>query len=124
MNDARFVVALGLGSVGLIASLTGVVGLIRMPDLYTRIQCATKNVTMGALPMLVAVAVAKGPLTPFGSRALLIAFLLLVASPMASFALAQAARRVRVPMWDGAVIDQSIDDEASEHHGRDQRASS
>jgi multicomponent Na+:H+ antiporter subunit G len=94
------------GVIGLAASLSGVVGIIRMPDLYCRVQCATKNVTMGALPMLVAVVVAKGPISPFGSRALLLAFLLMVASPLATYALSRAAYHVGVEMWDGAVIDQ------------------
>jgi multicomponent Na+:H+ antiporter subunit G len=94
------------GVIGLAASLSGVVGIIRMPDLYCRVQGATKNVTMGALPMLVAVVVAKGPISPFGSRALLLAFLLMVASPLATYALSRAAYHVGVEMWDGAVIDQ------------------
>lgn len=95
------------GVIGLAASLSGVVGIIRMPDLYCRIQCATKNITMGALPMLVAVVVAKGPISPFGSRALVLAFLLMVASPLASYALSRSAYQVGVKMWDGAVIDQA-----------------
>lgn len=103
MTEARTIAAAVLGSIGLAASLSGVVGIIRMPDLYTRVQCATKNVTLGALPMLAAVVLIKGPITQYGSRALLIAFLLLVASPTASYALVRAAYRVGVPMWEGAV---------------------
>lgn len=98
-----------LASVGLAASASGVVGIVRMPDLYTRCQSATKNVTMGAIPVLLAVVIARGPLSPFGSRALVIAVLLLVASPMATLALVRAAYRDGLPMWPGAVIDQPDD---------------
>ncbi len=95
---------------GLFFSLSGAVGILRMPDVYTRLQCSSKNVTMGALPMLLAVVVAKGPVSPFGSRALLVAVLVLVFNPMAAHALARAAYRTGVPMWPGSVVDQARPD--------------
>jgi multicomponent Na+:H+ antiporter subunit G len=94
-----------LAVVGLAFSLSGALGVLRMPDVYCRIQCSSKNVTMGALPLLLAVVVAKGPLTTYGGRALLVAALLLVINPVASHALARAAYRTGVPMWRGAVVD-------------------
>jgi multicomponent Na+:H+ antiporter subunit G len=101
--------------VGLGFSLSGVVGILRMPDLYTRIQCSSKTVTMGALPALVAVVVGEGPITSYGSRALIIAFLLLVVNPMSSHALARAAYKAGIPMWKGAAVDQdAANDQASE----------
>ncbi len=94
-----------LGGLGLLVSFTGALGVVRMPDVYCRIQCSTKNVTLGALPLLAAVVVAKGVVSTFGSRALAVAFLLLVVNPTASHALARAAYRRGVPMWPGAVVD-------------------
>lgn len=102
--------ALVLIIVGLFFSLSGAVGILRMPDVYTRLQCSSKNVTMGALPMLLAVVVAKGPVSPYGSRALLVAVLVLVFNPMAAHALARAAYRTGVPMWPGSVVDQARPD--------------
>ena len=99
-----FVIALVV--IGLAFSISGAVGILRMPDLYTRIQCSSKTITMGALPVLVALAVGEGPFTPYGSHALLVAVLLLVVNPLASHALARAAYRSGVPMWKGAVVDQ------------------
>ncbi len=96
--------------VGLFFSLSGAVGILRMPDVYTRLQCSSKNVTMGALPMLLAVVVAKGPVSPYGSRAVLVAVLVLVFNPMAAHALARAAYRTGVPMWPGSVVDQARPD--------------
>jgi multicomponent Na+:H+ antiporter subunit G len=92
--------------IGLFFALSGVVGILRMPDVYTRIQCSSKTITMGALPLLVALAVAEGPFTTYGSRALLVAFLLFVVNPAASHALARAAYKTGVPMWEGAVVDE------------------
>jgi multicomponent Na+:H+ antiporter subunit G len=104
-----FVIALCVIGVGF--SLTGAVGILRMPDVYTRVQCATIGVTMGAVPLLVALVVATGPLTTYGSRALIVAVLLLLVNPIASHALVRAAHKTRVPVWSGAVVDETADDE-------------
>lgn len=92
--------------VGVFFSLSGAIGILRMPDVYTRIQCSSKTITAGALPLLVGLAVAKGPFTEYGSRALLVAVLLLLVNPVAAHALARAAYKTGVPMWPGAVADQ------------------
>jgi multicomponent Na+:H+ antiporter subunit G len=104
------VVVVVLALCGLFFSLSGAVGLVRMPDLYCRIQCSSKNVTMGALPLLLAVVVEKGVVSAFGSRALLVAFLLFAINPLSAHALARAAYRTGIPMWPGAVVDQARSD--------------
>jgi multicomponent Na+:H+ antiporter subunit G len=86
-------------ALGLAVSVSGAVGILRMPDVYLRIQASTKNVTLGALPVLAGLVVAKGFFTPYTGRALIIAVLLLVMNPIASHALARAAYKARVPMW-------------------------
>jgi multicomponent Na+:H+ antiporter subunit G len=99
-------VVIALCSIGVFFSLSGAVGIVRMPDVYIRIQCSSKTITMGALPMLVALVAAKGPFTAYGGRALFVGFLLLVLSPAASHALARAAYKTEVPMWSGSVADE------------------
>ncbi len=95
-----------LAVIGLAFSLSGAVGILRMPDVYSRIQCSSKTITMGALPVLIALIVGEGPVSAYGSRALLIAVLLLVVNPAASHALARAAYKTGVPMWPDSVTDQ------------------
>lgn len=102
----REAIVLLLAVVGLAFSLSGAVGIVRMPDVYTRIQCSSKTITMGALPVLAALVVAEGPFTTYGGRVLLVTFLLLVVNPLASHTLARAAYKRGVPMWSGSVIDQ------------------
>ena len=99
-------VVIALSVIGLAFSLSGVVGILRMPDVYSRIQCSTKTITMGALPVLIAIVVGEGPVSNYGSRALLVAVLLLVVNPVSSHALARAAYKAGVPMWPGSVTDQ------------------
>ena len=97
--------------IGIFFSLSGAVGIIRMPDVYTRVQCSSKTITMGAIPLLVALVVGEGPVTTYGARALIIALLLLMMNPIASHALVRAAYKTGVPMWRGAVVDEPADDE-------------
>jgi multicomponent Na+:H+ antiporter subunit G len=83
------IIVIVLAAVGWAFSLSGAVGILRMPDVYCRIQCCSKMITMGALPVLIALVVGEGPISVFGSRALLVAVLLLVINPVASHALAR-----------------------------------
>ena len=106
--STHLIIAAILCGIGLLFALTGVVGILRMPDVYTRIQCSSKTITLGALPTLLGLAVGAGFDTAYAGRALLVAGLLLVINPAASHALARAAYRGGVPMWDGAVRDESL----------------
>lgn len=103
MKDLIIVI---LCAVGVFSSVTGAVGVLRMPDVYTRIQCSSKTVTMGVIPVLIAVVVHEGVVSVYGSRALLITALFLILNPAVSHALARAAYRTQVPMWRGAVRDE------------------
>lgn len=103
------VVVAVLCGIGLFFSVTGAVGILRMPDVYTRLQCSSKAVTMGAIPLLIALAVAEGPITQYGGRALFVGALLLLVNPAAAHALGRAAYKTGVPMWRGAVLDEPRD---------------
>jgi multicomponent Na+:H+ antiporter subunit G len=102
-------IVITLAVIGGLFSLSGAVGILRLPDVYSRIQSSTMTVTMGALPALIALTVGEGPVSSYGSRALLVAVLLLVVNPAASHALARAAYKTGIPMWPGAVADQVKD---------------
>lgn len=107
--SVREIIVIVLAATGVAFSLSAAVGIWRMPDVYSRIQCSGKSVTMGALPALIAVVVGEGPVSTYGSRALLVAVALLVLNPAASHALARAAYKAGVPMWPGAVRDEPRD---------------
>ncbi len=99
----REVIVAVLILIGVAFSLSGAVGVVRLPDVYSRIQASSKTITMGAVPALLAVAVGKGFFTQYGVRALLVAFLLLTVNPAASHALARAAYKAGIKQWPGAV---------------------
>ena len=99
----REVIVAVLILIGVAFSLSGAVGVVRLPDLYSRIQASSKTITMGAVPALLAVAVGKGFFSQYGVRALLVAILLLTVNPAASHALARAAYKAGIKQWPGAV---------------------
>ena len=101
--SVREIAAVVLGLAGLFFSLSGAVGIWRMPDLYTRIQCSGKTATMGALPAILALMVGAGWATTYSSRALIMGFLLVVLNPASAHALARAAYKVGVPQTPRAV---------------------
>jgi len=84
------------------------VGILRMPDLFMRMQAATKAATLGAGCMLLAVAVHFGELTVVARALLVIAFVLLTA-PVAAHMIARAAYSVGTPLWEGTITDELRD---------------
>lgn len=74
----------------------GALGLLRMPDVYTRIQAGTKAVTLGSLALLAGVAFHQPGWTP---RLVLLALLILLSSPVGSSTLARAARLMGLTPW-------------------------
>lgn len=76
--------------VGAVFNLLAAIGILRLPDLYTRMHAASKAGTMGAGLMFVAIAVFSfdGPVT---LRALVGFVFLLLTAPVSAHLLARAA---------------------------------
>jgi len=102
MNDLIAAVLLIIG--GLAMLLAGV-GVLRMPDLFMRMQAATKAATLGAGCSLLAVAAHFGELGVTTRALLIIAFLFLTA-PVAAHVIARAAYATGVKLWEASVYDQ------------------
>jgi multicomponent Na+:H+ antiporter subunit G len=74
--------------IGSLIFLISSLGLIRMPDIYNRIQTGTKATTMGTLLLLIGV----GFLHPFWwTKLLIIALFILLTNPISSHVVARAA---------------------------------
>lgn len=91
--------------VGATFMLFAAVGIIRMPDLFSRMQAATKTSTLGAGSMFLGVAVFYGELGIVSRSILVIAFMFLTL-PVSAHMIARAAYFVGVPLWKGTVIDE------------------
>jgi len=81
------------------------VGVLRMPDLFTRMQTATKASTLGVVLMLAAVAVHFGEV-PVTARAVAIIAFFFLTAPVTAHVIARAAYFVGTPLWDRTVIDE------------------
>jgi multicomponent Na+:H+ antiporter subunit G len=73
-------------------------GVVRMPDVYTRLHAVSKVETLGVLLTLVAVAVSTG-LGLTSVKVMLVAFFLFLANPTATHTITRAALRLGVRPW-------------------------
>jgi len=90
--------AIPFGLIGAFFFLAATIGLLRLPDFYSRAHAAAKCDTVGAGSILLALAFALCPgLASF--QLLGLAILILIAGPTASHALARAADRRGVAPW-------------------------
>ncbi len=80
----------------------GGMGLVRMPDVYTRIQAGTKTTTLGTMLTLAGAACLQ---PEWGWKLLLIGMFLLFTNPLSSQVLARAAHRSGVQQSPQSEID-------------------
>lgn len=88
--------------------LLGGLGLVRMPDIYNRIQAGTKTTTLGTLLSLLGVAFLH---PEWSLKLLLIGVFLLFTNPLSSQVLARAAHRTGAPKASITVADHLADDQ-------------
>jgi multicomponent Na+:H+ antiporter subunit G len=94
MESILIAIAIVAVCIGTFFSLTGVIGYIRFPDIYTRLHASAKVSVFGVLLLMVA-AISWTPLS-FGKGLVLISLLLLT-GPVISHTLASAAYRIKIP---------------------------
>jgi CPA2 family monovalent cation:H+ antiporter-2 len=91
--------------IGATFALLAGAGVVRMPDLFTRMQAATKASTLGIGCIILAVAVHFGELG-ITTRALATIIFVILTAPVAAHMIARAAYFVGVPLWDQTIIDE------------------
>ena len=94
MNAIAVIFMLG----GLFFFFTGTFGLLRFPDVYTRMHASGKSDTLGAQLMLIGIAIANGWNITSLKLILIFAFLML-ANPTATHAMIRAATNSGVALW-------------------------
>jgi len=91
--------------IGGLLSLVAAVGVIRLPDLFTRMHAATKTGTVGVASITIAVMLHFNNITVTSRGILVIAFFLLTA-PVAAHMIGRAAYRSGVSLWILTRIDE------------------
>lgn len=99
--------------VGLAFDFFGCLGLVRLPDVYNRLQAATKCVTLGTCSILFGTFFMVG-FTAAGIKSLLCIIFLILTAPTAAHAIARGAHRAGVKLWEGSVVDRYAEDREGE----------
>ncbi len=102
MTDTIGMILIGTG---VTFDVLGCLGLVRLPDVYNRLQAATKCVTLGTCLVLLGVAVAAWGDSATVVKALLCATFILLTSPVGAHALARGAYRSGVRLHASSVVD-------------------
>lgn len=85
--------------------LLSAIGLLRMPDLFTRMSATTKASTLGIGLVLIGTAIFWGDIG-VAARALSIIIFLLLTAPVAAHIIGRAAYFDKVPLWEKTHIDE------------------
>lgn len=85
--------------------LLSAIGVLRMPDLFTRMSATTKASTLGVGFTLIGTALFWGDLG-IATRAVAIILFLFLTAPVAAHIIGRAAYFDRVPLWDQTHIDE------------------
>ena len=116
MSDALGMVVV---SIGILFNILGCIGLVRLPDVYNRLQAATKCVTLGTCLLLAGVMIMTDSI-PCGLKCLVCLAVIVITSPTAAPALARGAHLHGIPLWEKSVGDAYADDgrpDAPSSHG-------
>ena len=90
--------------IGVFFNLFGSLGLVRFPDLYNRMQAATKCVTVGTCGIMLGIFLITG-FSQLGIKALICAFFILMTMPVAAHALSRGSLIFGIKMWKETKID-------------------
>jgi multicomponent Na+:H+ antiporter subunit G len=102
MNDILVSLLLIVGSIFMfLASL----GIVRFPDLFTRMHAATKAPSFSMGCILIAVSIHFADFIVL-FQSLIILFFIFLTLPIGAHMIGRAAYLVKTPLWDKNVIDQ------------------
>ena len=98
-------ISLVLLLLGAVFMLLAAIGMVRMPDVLTRLHSSTKSGTLGVGLIMLGVALFFGDLA-IGVRALAIVIFMFSTAPVAAHMIARAAYLSGVPLWEGTLSDE------------------
>jgi len=93
--------------IGAIFCFLGGLGVLRMPDVYNRIQAGTKAVTLGTVSVIAGIAFLQPAWWP---KLIALAGFVLLTSPVASSTIARALLRVGIQPWKKSPLKETGND--------------
>ncbi len=104
MDGPAQAVAAVLLALGALLMFLSSIGVVRMPDLYTRMSASSKAAGLGSSLVLAAVGIHFGTLA-VGARAIAAIVFIFLTVPVAAHMVARAGYMARVPIWDRTIQD-------------------
>jgi multicomponent Na+:H+ antiporter subunit G len=99
------IIGIVLMFVGLFFTITGCIGVIRFPDIYCRLQAATKCATLGTCGILLGTMIIAG-VGGIMLKSIICIIFILITSPTAAHALARSSHAFGIKLWDKSVVNQ------------------
>jgi multicomponent Na+:H+ antiporter subunit G len=94
--------------VGSAFAFLAALGVVRMPDVFTRMQASTKASTLGLGCLLLGSALQLADLASI-IRLVSIAAFIFLTTPVSAHVIARASYRANVSLWEGTVLDERRD---------------
>ncbi|WP_445476108.1 monovalent cation/H(+) antiporter subunit G [Methanococcoides methylutens] len=91
--------------IGVFFVFLGMLGLLRLPDVYNRLHATTKIGTLGVVSVMMSILLKVG-FSPIGVKAITVAFFVFLTAPIAAHMIGRAAHRHGVGLCKGSVIDE------------------
>ncbi|WP_227934877.1 monovalent cation/H(+) antiporter subunit G [Alkalihalobacillus deserti] len=104
-NEITNVIVAILVLAGTFLSLVTTVGLLRLPDIYSRSHAASKSATLGVMLILLAALIFFYQDYGLDARLILGIIFVLITSPVAGHLISRAAYYSGVPLWEQSVQD-------------------
>jgi len=98
--------------IGSVFLFLGALGIVRMPDIYNRMQAGTKSTTLGTILTLLGLGIYK---TDWILQIIMLIFFIVITNPLSSHALARASHFMGVPLSSKTVVDKLQEDEEVNH---------
>lgn len=105
MDDVVTYIVAAIIVIGAFFSLAAAIGLLRLPDVYSRMHAASKAGTLGSGLMLIGLAIYSDDLATT-TRAIAGVIFFLLTAPISAHLLAKAAYAVGYRLSDQSVIDE------------------
>jgi len=101
-----YIVGIIITGIGAVFLFLGSLGIVRLPDVYNRLQAGTKCTTFGFFFTVIGVGIME---PAWFWKTLVIAMFVFLTNPISNHALGRAARKSGVPLCDRSVVDKSKD---------------
>lgn len=106
MSEYLYLIFIGIG---LLFNFFGCLGLVRLPDLYNRLQASTKSVTLGTWSILFGVFLRYG-VTDVGIKSLICIPITFFVATVSAHALIRGSYIFGIKLWDKSVVDHYKDE--------------